>query len=125
MLAGQKIKKLRQLKGLKRDSMAEKLNMSRSAYYRLENDEIKIDIDTLERVAEIFEMRVEDLLKFDEKMSYYVNNNDNSHAANVAMNYGTINDIENFNKLLIQINERIERIWKEIEGLKNERNPKL
>jgi transcriptional regulator with XRE-family HTH domain len=125
LLVGSKIKKLRELKGLKQEYMADKLKMSQPAYSRLEKDEVKIDIETLDKIAEVFEMRVEDLLRFDEKISYYVNNNDNSHAANVAMNYGTINDIENFNKLLIQINERIERIWKEIEILKNERKPKL
>jgi transcriptional regulator with XRE-family HTH domain len=115
LLVGQKVKKIRELKNLKQEIMAEKLNMSQSAYSRLEKDEVKVDLDILEKVAEIFDMKVEDILRFDEKVNYFINNNGNYSA---GPNYGTINDLESFSKLLMQINDRIERQWKEIEKLK-------
>ncbi|MGH2553891.1 MAG: helix-turn-helix domain-containing protein [Chitinophagaceae bacterium] len=119
LLVGHKIKKLRELKGLKQDDVAERLNISQAAYSRLEKDEVKVDVNTLERIAEVFQMRVEEIIYFDEKSSFFINNH-NSHVANGGVNYGTINDAALLNKSFLELNERFERQRKEIEDLKVE-----
>jgi transcriptional regulator with XRE-family HTH domain len=73
MLIGEKIRKIRSLKGFSQDYMAGKLAMSQNNYSKIEIGEIKISTDMLENIAEIFDLRPEDVLSFDEKFIF--NNN--------------------------------------------------
>lgn len=61
-------------------------------------------------------MSLEELLRFDEKMSCFVDNHEASPPARIVPNNMT--DMNTFNTLLIQLNDRIERQWKEMEKLK-------
>ncbi|WP_449397484.1 helix-turn-helix domain-containing protein [Chryseobacterium wanjuense] len=67
MQVGQKIKRIRELKGLSQTEVAEKLFISQRAYSDIENDKTKLDLDRLENLSNIFEMDPLELLTFDEK----------------------------------------------------------
>ncbi len=69
---GQKIKKLREIKGYKQEYMAEKLDISQQSYSNIESGKIDVPFSKIENIAEIFGMRIEDLISFDEK--YVLNN---------------------------------------------------
>jgi transcriptional regulator with XRE-family HTH domain len=64
---GQKIKKIREIKGYKQEFMAEKLDISQQSYSNIESDKIDVPFSKIENIAEIFQMRVEDIISFDEK----------------------------------------------------------
>lgn len=58
----EKIRILRERKKLRHEDMAEKLNISQSAYSRLEKGDAKLDVERLQKIAEVLEVPVEDLL---------------------------------------------------------------
>ncbi|WP_016775698.1 helix-turn-helix domain-containing protein [Anaerophaga thermohalophila] len=63
------IKRHREIKGLRQQDMADKLSMSLRSYQSLESGETKLDIERLERIAEVLETNMEELLRQD---GYYI-----------------------------------------------------
>jgi len=80
MQIGNKIKRIRELKGLSQAEVAEKLHISQRAYSDIENDKTKIDLERLELLAATFEIAPVDLLTFDEKKIFNNVFNDTSHG---------------------------------------------
>lgn len=56
------IKKLREERGMTQDELAEKLNMTRQAVSNWETGKTQPDIETLTRLAEIFDVSVERII---------------------------------------------------------------
>lgn len=73
MRIGDKIKKLRELKGLSQENVAEELNMSATGYGRIERNEVDVTLDKLDKLSQILGMKVEDIITFDEKMIFNLN----------------------------------------------------
>ena len=67
MQVGAKIRKIRELQGLKQEAMASQLGIHQTTYSRLENEKNKITIETLKKIAAIFGVGPMDILNFDEK----------------------------------------------------------
>jgi transcriptional regulator with XRE-family HTH domain len=67
MQLGNKIRKIRDLKGLKQEDIAEKLNITAQAYGKIERNETKLDVDRLAQIAEILGMTPDDVQNFDDK----------------------------------------------------------
>lgn len=80
MKVGDKIRKIRELKSITLKDMADRLHISQSNYSRLECDEVSLTIDRLEVIAEIFGMKPEDVLTFDEKMVFHIINSPYSNG---------------------------------------------
>lgn len=72
MEIGTKIKKVRELKNFTQGHMAELLGVSQSSYSRYESPDSDLSISQLNEIANIFDMKAEDILAFDEK--YVLNN---------------------------------------------------
>ena len=66
-LVGEKIRKIREMKGYSQEYMASRLNMSQNNYSRIELDQNKINLDRLHEIAEVLEVDDLDILKFDDK----------------------------------------------------------
>lgn len=64
---GTKIRKIRELKGLSQENMAHALEMSQAGYGKIERDEVSVTYDKLNRIAEILETQIENIINFDEK----------------------------------------------------------
>lgn len=64
---GSNIKKLRELKGLTQENMAEELEMSTNGYGKIERGESEITVNKLEKISEILGMSINDVLSFDER----------------------------------------------------------
>ena len=58
MAVNDKIRALRELNNWSQEDMAERLNVSKSSYSRLERDESKLDLNKLEKLAAIFQVDV-------------------------------------------------------------------
>lgn len=63
MQIGSKLKRLREIKNLKQEDIAKRLNISKQAYSKIERDDTKLDIDRIMNLSEIFEVSPEELLK--------------------------------------------------------------
>ena len=70
ILLGEKIKKVRNFKGLSQQEVADKMNISQRAYSSIENDETKIDLERLSQISNALEIDPIELLTFDEKMVF-------------------------------------------------------
>lgn len=65
---GERLKKLRESKKLSQQQLAEKLNINRSTYARYELGQTQPDFETLEKLADFFEVSTDYLLgRTDEK----------------------------------------------------------
>lgn len=64
------IKEIRKEKGISHEAMAVNLGISQTAYTKLENKETKLTVDRLYKIAEILEVKIEDLLKLQENKVY-------------------------------------------------------
>lgn len=65
MQIGNKLKRLRELKNLNQEEVAQKLNITKQAYSKIERNETKLDLERIMDLAEIFEIKPEDLLRED------------------------------------------------------------
>jgi transcriptional regulator with XRE-family HTH domain len=81
---GDKIRKVRELKGFTQDFMAGKLEMSQRAYSKIENNDIKLDWGRIEDISKIFEIEPFDLVSFDDNLVF--NNCTNSGKAHIMNN---------------------------------------
>ncbi|KAB1064071.1 helix-turn-helix domain-containing protein [Salibacter halophilus] len=74
---GNKIRKIRELKSLSQEHLADKLDMTVSGYSRIERDEVSVSLDKLSVISETLGVSIEELLSFDEKTVF--NNFGNAH----------------------------------------------
>jgi len=88
-----KIKKARINKGFNQEDISKKLNISQSAYAKIENGITKLDIDRLVEITKILEIDIQDLLNIQEsKTSNYTNNKITNSPAFVENYYSGIKD---------------------------------
>ncbi|THV60727.1 helix-turn-helix domain-containing protein [Chryseobacterium candidae] len=80
-MIGNNIKNIRELKNLTQEFVAEKLDISQSAYSRLEKGEIKISKEKLVQIAEVLEVKPEDIKEFDGQR--YFNSFNNVSDSNI------------------------------------------
>jgi transcriptional regulator with XRE-family HTH domain len=67
---GDKIRKVRELKGFTQDFMAGKLEMSQRAYSKIENNDIKLDWGRIEDISKILNIEPTDLVSFDDSLVF-------------------------------------------------------
>ena len=63
LIIGNNLKKLRKQKGWSQEQTADYLNISQSAYARMENGESSSWANNLENITKVFEITLEDLFK--------------------------------------------------------------
>lgn len=78
MEIGTKIKKIRELRNYTQEYMAQMLEVSQSTYARYEKDDGDLTVSKLEKISEILEVKIEDLINFTDK--YVFNNYDVKQA---------------------------------------------
>jgi len=81
---GDKIRKVRELKGFTQDYMASQLEMSQRAYSKIENNDIKLDWSRIENISKILNIEPIDLVSFDDNLVF--NNCTNSGKAHIMNN---------------------------------------
>lgn len=64
-MIGNKIKNIRELKNLTQEYMAERLDISQTAYSKLERGETKVSDEKLSQIASVLEVRPEEIKAFD------------------------------------------------------------
>jgi transcriptional regulator with XRE-family HTH domain len=131
MLLGEKIKKIRDLKGMTQEDIASKLNISSQAYSKIERNETKIDDKRLEQIANALDVPAESIQKFDESNFFISNlkeceNSQSLGMMNTVNNYyyntdQAITVLENLIELqkqqLKQQSDEIEFLRKQLESL--------
>jgi transcriptional regulator with XRE-family HTH domain len=114
------IKKRREMKGLRQQDMADKLNMTTRTYQNLESGTTRLDLERLEQIAGILEMQMEDLLK---QEGYYIYQEikeatGSGSGTGDIYNYGI--EKETVKMLLTSKDSEIQSLKEEIKSLKEE-----
>jgi transcriptional regulator with XRE-family HTH domain len=73
MSVHEKIRLVREAKGLTQEQVAEKLQMSKNGYGDIERGESDIKLSKLEKIAELFEIQLSELVDLSEKGTLNVN----------------------------------------------------
>lgn len=130
MLLGDKIKKIRDLKGMTQEDIASILNISSQAYSKIERNETKIDEKRLEQIANALDVPSETIRKFDESNFFISNLKECENSQSLGM-MNTVNNyyysdnaipilenlIEQQKQQLKQQSDEIEFLRKQLESL--------
>lgn len=120
MSLGTKLKQLRQNKNWSQADAAYRLDISQPAYNKWETDQTKPNIDKLGKIAEVFEVEIQDLFKND---STVIISNNTFETSNIVypkdstINMQSPEFIESILKNQEQISKLIESQNKLIESL--------
>ena len=87
MHIGNNIKKIRELKGYDQKYMAKQLGVSQSYYSKLESKEENITVEQVNKVANVLEVSLFDLLAFDEKYVFHFNEKVSKTSCGLVNNY--------------------------------------
>ena len=63
---GEKIRKIRNLRGYSQEYMGARLKMSQNNYSRIELDQINLTLNTLTEIAQVLEIGVQEIMSFNE-----------------------------------------------------------
>ena len=118
-MIGNKIKNIRELKNLTQEFIAEKLDVSQAAYSRMENGETKITDEKLAQIAEILEVKPEDIKAFDShKYFNSFNNVSDSNIESIISGMGS-EEVQLLKKLyedkIVLLEELMQQQKKELE----------
>jgi len=116
MLIGQKIKKLRELKNLTQEYMADQLGLTQSGYSKIETGEVDIPYSRLEEISKVLTIKPEDLISFNENMVFNIMHNQTGNG--LVINHTSDNE-----KKLYE--DQIKFFKEQVEYLKNTVNQLL
>lgn len=113
MNIGDKIRKVRELKGLKQEYVAGKLGLSVTAYGNIERNESSLSFERLEEIAEVLEVTVQDILNIPEQFNVHSIVNSQQIGFNRFDNYtdnrtGTDKESEAYKQSIIHLEKEIE-----------------
>ena len=80
MVLGSKVKNIRELKNFTQEYVAEKLSMSQSNYSRIESNDVDIPFSKLQQIADVLEIKIQDLIEFDAKYFFNTVNSQTIHG---------------------------------------------
>ncbi|MGA9213444.1 helix-turn-helix domain-containing protein [Kaistella sp.] len=75
-IVSKNIRKYRNLKGFSQEYLAEKMNLTQSAYAKIENNDTKLTIDRLNEISKILEIDIANLLEQKTPNIYNIYNNE-------------------------------------------------
>ncbi len=110
---GKKIRLLREMKELKQDYMAEKLDMTVNGYGKIERDESDLSFTRMNQIAKLLEISVPELVNLEKQQIGYtftINNENIETLQNIA-NIGTYTDNG--------ISKRIDKLEQDLDLLKS------
>lgn len=118
---GQKIKRIREYKNLTQKYLADELGMTQGAYSKIEMGESDISVTRLEKIAKLFDMKLEELLTFD-NVVFNTTNNPNGGNVMSQVTY-TISENERrlYEKQIDTLKEELEFLKKMLEIVMNEK----
>lgn len=120
---GKKIREYREAKGISQEDLAERLQISRSTYQRIENGDTNSWINYLEKISKELEVSPNEFLKGDESFVQVNHENTSETQANDNNTVGNVVQHQTINynlpdKLIEQYETRISEYKEEITALK-------
>lgn len=101
-----KIRSIRKTQQWSQEEMAEKLGMAASSYAKIERGATKLNLDKLQKIAEVFNMDTTELLSSDKGLVLLVNENGDYSANYYSSNEAVITELEKA-KTTIQYQQKL------------------
>lgn len=110
---GRNVKRIREILGVKQDSLAASLGLSQQAISQLEQKEA-LDKDMLEKIADALKVPVDAIKNFDEERAIYnIQNSYDSSTSNVNYQFNPVDKIvELYEALVKSEREKVELLEK-------------
>lgn len=79
-----KIRTLREMKSWSQEQMAERVEMSKNGYAKVERGETRLTVETLDKIAQVFDMDMVELINISDKglVCLFSENNSGTHYGN-------------------------------------------
>lgn len=120
MQTHEKIRHLRELKKMTQEEVADALSMSTSGYSKIERGETRLNIDRLQKIADILEVNLFDLMpQNDSNIIYTLNGSYYNNFHNLIYENNNQYELEKFNIIIQNKDEVIAQKDREIERLQN------
>lgn len=103
-----RIKSLRLSKNLTQDYVASKMGISQRQYSKIESCDVKLDFDRLQKLSEIFEINLSDMLT--EEQNQVNNFNNNKLITNAVVNNYSQVQIDIQNDMILFLKEEIKNL---------------
>ncbi|MBS1333995.1 MAG: helix-turn-helix domain-containing protein [Clostridiales bacterium] len=87
-MVGYNIRRFREAKGLTQEQLAERLNVTRQAVSNWETEKTQPDIDTLQRIAQVLEVSVEELIYGEKRENKTIVNNNVTKNIKKGLSFG-------------------------------------
>jgi hypothetical protein len=84
---GDNLRKIREIKGIKQESVAKQLGLTTNGYGKIERGETSLNIKRLEEIAIILGVNALDIMQFDENIIFNINTMSNSAPNGTVNNY--------------------------------------
>ena len=114
---GENIRKLRNLKGYSQEYLSKKLKMSQNNYSELERGKVKLTIERLNEIAQILEVKPEDILNFDGGFSF--KNKNHKGGNQISVNMFSEKIIESYEKRIQELKDQNNHLKERNNVLKN------
>lgn len=119
---GSNLRKIREIKGIKQESVAKQLGITTNGYGKIERGESAINIDRLEQIATILGISALDIMQFDESIIFNINTMSNSAPNGIVNNYSLtaeerellMSQIKSLNEIIERQNKMIDLLMKKI-----------
>lgn len=116
-IMGEKIRKIRQLKGFSQSYMASRLKISQRTYSKIEHNEIKIDLMRINEIAKIFNIDQIALMNFDDSL-FFLDKMEKKDDINVLLNELQ----QQYEKRIKELNEEVVFLRRQLELKMNTQN---
>ena len=80
-MIGSKIKRIREMRGITQEEIAEDLNLTAQAYGRMERGETSISAERLGKIAEKLGVNTDEIMRYDENKFIISGNSNNGEAS--------------------------------------------
>lgn len=105
MAVNDKIRMMRELHQWSQEDMAERMNMSVNGYAKIERGETKLHLDKLEKIAQVFDIDVLELMATDNGLVCLVN--ESGHLLHNSTYYGSSEQLSHeIEKLKLQLSHQ-------------------
>lgn len=108
MQIGEKIRKIREMKGLKQENIATALGMSVTAYGNLERGDSNLTFEKLEQIAGVLEVTVQDIVSMPDELT--INNFQPNHGVQFGSNYGHVTppEMDGYKVAIAELQKQVE-----------------
>jgi transcriptional regulator with XRE-family HTH domain len=106
------IKKCRELKNFTREHLAAELDMSLSGYSKIERGEIDLTVSKLQKIANVLQVSVSEILDFDANSIFKIQNNIETQSSRKEINIPNNPDTVDVytRKYILMLENEIERL---------------